>query len=68
MSSEKVIKAAGVDISGANGDVDFEMLKRNGFTFVMINLGNLFADNVRKAEAAGIPWGAYYYTYSLSAE
>ena len=68
MSSEKVIKAAGVDISGANGDVDFEMLKRNGFTFVMINLGNSFADNVRKAEAAGMPWGAYYYTYSLSAE
>ena len=68
MSSEKVIKAAGVDISGANGDVDFEMLKRNGFTFVMINLGNLFADNVQKAEAAGMPWGAYYYTYSLSAE
>lgn len=58
----------GVDISGANGDVDFEMLKRNGISFVMINLGNNFADNVRKTEAAGMPWGAYYYTYSLSAE
>jgi hypothetical protein len=34
----------------------------------MINLGNLFADNVKKAEAAGMPWGAYYYTYSLSPE
>ena len=61
-------KLKGVDISGANGDVDFEMLKRNGISFVMINLGNLFADNVKKAEAAGMPWGAYYYTYSLSAE
>ncbi|MBQ5687256.1 MAG: hypothetical protein IIV23_06080, partial [Ruminococcus sp.] len=58
----------GVDISGANGDVDFEMLKRNDISFVMINLGNLFADNVKKAEAAGMPWGAYYYTYSLSPE
>ena len=57
----------GVDISGANGNVDFAMLKRNGISFVMINLGNNFADNVKKAEAAGIPWGAYYYTYSLSA-
>ena len=58
----------GVDISGANGNVDFEMLKRNGISFVMINLGNLFADNVKKAEAAGMPWGAYYYTYSCSPE
>ena len=57
----------GVDISGANGNVDFAMLKRNGISFVMINLGNNFADNVKKAEAAGLHWGAYYYTYSLSA-
>ena len=61
------VKLKGVDISGANGNVDFAMLKRNGISFVMINLGNLFADNVKKAEAAGMPWGAYYYTYSLSA-
>lgn len=63
-----VIKAKGVDISGANGDVDFAMLKRNGISFVMINLGNRFAENVSKAEAVGMPWGAYYYTYSLSAD
>ena len=63
-----VIKAKGVDISGANGDVDFAMLKRNGISFVMINLGNRFSENVSKAEAAGMPWGAYYYTYSLSAD
>lgn len=61
------VKLKGVDISGANGNVDFAMLKRNGISFVMINLGNNFADNVKKAEAAGMPWGAYYYTYSLSA-
>jgi GH25 family lysozyme M1 (1,4-beta-N-acetylmuramidase) len=30
------IKLKGVDISGANGDVDFEMLKRNGISVVMI--------------------------------
>ena len=28
----------GVDISGANGNVDFAMLKRNGISFVMIRL------------------------------
>lgn len=57
----------GVDISKHNGDVDFEMLKRNGIKFVMIGMGDLFAENVAKAEAAGMPWGAYYYTYSCSA-
>ena len=60
------VKLKGVDISGANGNVDFAMLKRNGISFVMINLGNNFADNVKKAEAVGMPWGAYYYTYSTS--
>ena len=60
------VKLKGVDISGANGNVDFAMLKRNGISFVMINLGNYFADNVKKAETVGMPWGAYYYTYSTS--
>ena len=58
----------GVDICRDNGDVDFKMLQRNGISFVMINMGDSFADNVKKAEAAGMPWGAYYYTYSLSPE
>jgi hypothetical protein len=61
-----IVNKRGVDISGANGNVDFDMLKRNGIAFVMINLGNNFADNVKKAESVGMPWGAYYYTYSLS--
>lgn len=63
-----LIMTKGVDISGANGDVDFEMLKRNGISFVMMNIGNQFAENVNKAEAAGMPWGVYYYTYSCSPE
>ena len=58
----------GVDICRDNGDVDFKMLQRNDISFVMINMGDSFADNVKKAEAAGMPWGAYYYTYSLSPE
>ena len=56
----------GVDISVHNGDVDFEMLKRNGISFVMIGMGNRFAENVQKAEAAGMPWGGYFYTDSVS--
>jgi hypothetical protein len=56
----------GVDISVHNGDVDFGMLKRNGISFVMIGMGNRFAENVQKAEAAGMPWGGYFYTDSVS--
>lgn len=56
----------GVDISVWNGDVDFEMLKRNGISFVMIGMGKRFAENVQKAEAAGMPWGGYFYTDSVS--
>ncbi|MBQ5641318.1 MAG: hypothetical protein IIV05_05875, partial [Ruminococcus sp.] len=62
-----LIKAKGVDICKHNGDVDFEILKAYGVQFVMIGMGDRFHENVRKAEAAGMPWGAYYYTYSLSA-
>lgn len=62
-----LIKAKGVDICVHNGDVDFDILKAYGVQFVMIGMGDRFHENVRKAEAAGMPWGAYYYTYSLSA-
>lgn len=62
------VKAIGVDISVWNGDVDFEKLRRNGFTFVMIGMGRRFEENVQKAEAANFPWGGYFYTESVSPE
>ncbi len=70
--------AKGVDISEFNGDVDMNKLKEAGFTFVMIRLGygddltyqddSLFETNVKKAEAAGLDWGAYIYSYALTLE
>lgn len=70
------IKRRGVDISSWNGDIDFNMLKRNGIEFVMIRCGfandnqynddSRFEEYVKGAEKAGIPWGAYFYTYSAS--
>ena len=70
------IKARGVDVSSWNGDVDFNMLKNNGIKFVMIRCGfandstynddSRFEEYVKGAEKAGIPWGAYFYTYSAS--
>lgn len=62
-----LVNKKGVDISKWNGDVDFEMLKRNGISFVMIGMGDLFEENVTKAEKAGMPWGGYFYTYSINA-
>lgn len=73
---ENFDRAKGVDISEFNGDVDMNKLKEAGYTFVIIRLGygddetsqddSLFEANVRKAEAAGLDWGAYIYSYALT--
>ena len=59
----------GVDISEHNGSVDFQALKNAGVQFAILRLGygsdyvsqddSRFSENVRKAETAGMPWGAY---------
>lgn len=64
----------GVDISEMNGAVDFAALQRAGIQFVLIRCGygsdytsqddSRFAENVRKADAAGMPWGTYLYSYA----
>lgn len=66
----------GVDISVHNGNVDFNALKAAGIQFVIIRCGygsdftyqddERFAENVRKADAAGMPWGVYLYSYALN--
>ena len=68
----------GVDISSNNGDISMETIKNAGYDFVMIRCGfgediesqddNRWEQNVRKAEAAGLPWGAYFYSYACSEE
>ena len=66
----------GVDVSEMNGAVDFNTLKRAGIEFVIIRCGygsdytsqddKKFSENVKKAEAAGIPWGVYLYSYATN--
>ena len=68
----------GVDLSSLNGDVDIEAVKRAGYDFAMLRCGygsdirvqddTQFENNVRKCEAAGIPWGAYLYSYALNTD
>lgn len=64
----------GIDISAHNGSVDMKKIKAEGIDFVMIraSYGNghedtRFRENVKKCNAAGMPWGAYHYSYALSA-
>ena len=66
----------GVDISVFNGNVDMKKLKAQGYSFVMIRMGygsdqkdqddTKFEQNVKNAEAAGLDWGAYLYSYALN--
>ena len=66
----------GVDISVFNGNVDMKKLKAQGYSFVMIRMGygsdykdqddSKFEENVKNAEAAGLDWGAYLYSYALN--
>lgn len=63
----------GIDISEFNGDVNLAALK-DQIDFVIIRCGYggnysnqddpQFENNVRKCEAAGIPWGTYLYSYA----
>lgn len=69
-------RSKGVDISEFNGNIDMNKLKAAGYTFVILRLGygddltyqddNLFEQNVKKAEDAGLDWGAYLYSYALT--
>ena len=66
----------GIDVSKWQGDVDFERVKNDGYSFVIINAGygkyisqkdKCFEDNYRKAKAAGLDIGAYWYSYAVTA-
>lgn len=68
----------GVDISEMNGSVDFASLKQAGVEFVIIRCGYgndilhqddaRFAENVRKADSAKMPWGTYLYSYATNSD
>lgn len=68
----------GVDISYANGNIDLNKVKAAGYDFAMIRCGYgsdirsqddaQFENNVKKAEAIGMPWGVYLYSYAVNTE
>ncbi len=65
--------ASGIDISQFNGDVNIAALRgKVDFIIIRCGYGNNYADqddtqywnNVRKCQAAGIPFGVYLYSYA----
>ena len=69
----------GIDVSQHNGNIDFNKVKAAGYKFVIIRCNNWdnnlnkvvkdirFDDNYRKAKAAGLDVGTYYYTWYTDA-
>lgn len=63
----------GVDISKYNGNVNMRVAKQNGVEFVILKAGSgargedpYFQTNYRNAKAAGMPVGAYWYSYAMN--
>lgn len=65
----------GIDVSNANGRVDWDRLKGNiDFAILRCGIGSNQADqddkqwarNVGECIRLGIPWGAYLYSYAMS--
>ena len=67
----------GIDVSTWNGKIDWNAVKRSGVKFALLRLGygsnitsqddNTFEYNYTPARAAGIPIGAYIYSYAANA-
>lgn len=68
----KVGTLNGIDVSKWQGKIDFEQVKESGVDVVMIRVYNgvskdpYFESNYKKAKAAGLDIGVYYYTYATS--
>lgn len=70
----------GIDVSGWQGDIDFEAIKNAGVEFIIIKVGSTkgiggeyltdskFANNIKKANEYGIDVGVYFYSYANSVE
>lgn len=72
-SNEPLMK--GIDVSVHNGSIDWQKVKNAGVQFAILRAGYgremsqkdaRFEENYRNAKAAGIPVGAYWYSYAMS--
>ena len=67
----------GIDVSVHNGNIDWNKDKADGIEFAILRAGfgrlekqkdEKFEQNYAEAKAAGIPVGAYWYSYAMSPE
>lgn len=67
----------GIDVSQWQGNIDFEKVKKSGINFAIIRAGYgrdisqkdpYFEQNYKRAKAAGLNVGAYWYSYAVSAD
>lgn len=70
----------GIDVSGWQGEIDFEKIKNAGVEFIMIRVGGTrgtngeyfvdkyFKRNIEEANKYGIKAGIYFYSYANSKE
>jgi lysozyme len=70
-----VSESKGIDVSHHQGEIDFSKVKADGVRFVMLRAGygwenpekqtdRMFYRNYRNAVKAGLPCGAYHYSYA----
>ena len=72
---EGEIVAKGIDVSRYQGDIDFNKVKNDGYSFVIIRVGtslggkdSKFETYYKEAVNAGLDIGCYFYTYGYTAE
>lgn len=67
----------GIDVSVHNGAIDWKKVKADGVEFAILRAGygrvasqkdSRFEENYAGAKAAGIPVGAYWYSYAVTVE
>lgn len=65
----------GIDVSVHNGTIDWQKVKSDGIQFAILRAGYgrlesqkdaRFEENYKNAKAAGVPVGAYWYSYAMS--
>jgi GH25 family lysozyme M1 (1,4-beta-N-acetylmuramidase) len=66
-------KYNGIDVSEHQANIDFQKVKKSGINFVIMRAGighgrkdKYFEENYKKAKAAGLNVGAYWYSKALS--
>lgn len=80
LKNEKETYLKGIDVSWAQGEINWEAVSKSGIDFVYIRAGrgdidgkgpkadNCFLRNIREANKYGIDVGVYFYSYALTKE